>query len=513
MEEKESIQFVIDEDGNKHFLEKEIGRGGQGIVWKTKDPNIIIKMKINRSTGEPVVDEKEYDKYKEDLDEVRILDIPEYIHIAKPVSMLKRPYCGYVMRFLGGMKSIKHWIRSFDEPDINPIMFFYKTGGLRHRLELLTNIAEIFTKLFSHSAVYADLSPNNVFASENLESSEVWLIDADNMRYRYDVDKEVSTAGYTAPEVANGGINTLESDEYSFAILAHEILTLNSPFCGELVTDSDAGWDDDVDNSELAEKGELPWIEDPDDDSNRCSVGIPGRIVFTETIRQLFERTFSEEGRHNPKSRPKMRDWYTALKQAQDYTVECKYCHSTFLMTKANSRCPFCKTGRTSEREKVIFSQIVDEYKIDDIVDFENQHIDKFNNDEYSVCGISKDDIKHIDNIAVKLFDMKDGKYYFYNYHTDDVSFSEKKRITIELEILKGVYTLRNLTEGDIEISSKNTSYGVIHPEEIKKLDDINNIILSMNILKVKEDMSNKEIQQINALNKLRKRHIKFYVI
>lgn len=514
MDEKDTIQFVIDEDGNKLFLEKEIGRGGQGIVWRTSDPNIIVKMKINKSTGQPVVDEKEYEKYKDEMDEVRIMNIPDFIHIAKPASMLRKPYCGYIMRFLDGMKPIKHWIRSFDEPDINPVIFYYQTGGLRHRLELLTNLAEIFTKLFAHSAVYADLSPNNVFASENMDSSEVWLIDADNMRYRYDMEKEISTEGYTAPEVVKGGINTLESDEYSFAILAHEILTLNSPFDGEMVTESDAGWDDEEeDASVLAQQGEIPWIEDPEDDRNRCSTGIPGKIAFTRNVRNLFERTFSEEGRHNPLSRPKMRDWYTALKQAQDYTVTCKYCKSTFLMTKAEAKCPFCKTGRTSEREKVIYSQIIDEYRIDEIIENENQHIDSFNNDEYFVQGISKDDIKRIDNIAVKLFDMKDGKYCFYNYHTDDVSFSQKKMVTIELEIAKGIYTIRNMAGRDIEISSSNTSYGVIRPEESKKFESINNLILSFNILKKDKDMSDEEIQQIDDLNKIRKRHIKFYVI
>ncbi len=51
-------------------------------------------------------------------------------------------------------------------------------------------------------------------------------------------------------------------------------------------------WDDDVDNSVLAEQGEIPWIEDPDDDANRCATGIPGRIVFTDTIRNLFEKNF-----------------------------------------------------------------------------------------------------------------------------------------------------------------------------------------------------------------------------
>ena len=40
--EDNNIQFVVDENGYKHYLEKEIGRGGQGITWQTNDPNIIV---------------------------------------------------------------------------------------------------------------------------------------------------------------------------------------------------------------------------------------------------------------------------------------------------------------------------------------------------------------------------------------------------------------------------------------------------------------------------------------
>ena len=130
---KESnIQFVIDENGYKHYLEEVLGGGGQGVTWKTKDPNILIKMKVNSCTGEPIVDDAEYEKFKKELDEVRILDIPADIHIAKPVSLLKKPYCGYTMRLLNDMKPIKYWIRPFDGTT-NLGLFFYNTGGLRHR--------------------------------------------------------------------------------------------------------------------------------------------------------------------------------------------------------------------------------------------------------------------------------------------------------------------------------------------------------------------------------------------
>ena len=294
--EDNNIQFVVDENGYKHYLEKEIGRGGQGITWQTKDPNIIVKMKVNPNTGEPVVDEIEYEKFKNELDEVRILNLPDDIHIARPVSLLQKPYCGYTMRLLKDMQSIKYWIRPFDGT-VSPGLFFYKTGGMRHRYQLLMNTAEIFAKLYAHSAVYADLSPENVFASGSLESSEVWLIDADNMRYKFDVKKQIQTPGYGAPEIIKGEMNSIQADEYSYAILAHEVLTMNSPFNGQLLIEGDGGgWDDEeVDYADLASKGEVAWIYDENDDSNRCKTGIGPKyalLIIANIITRFFVNLF-----------------------------------------------------------------------------------------------------------------------------------------------------------------------------------------------------------------------------
>ena len=237
------------------------------------------------------------------------------------------------------MQSIKYWIRPFDGT-VSPGLFFYKTGGMRHRYQLLMNTAEIFAKLYAHSAVYADLSPENVFASGSLESSEVWLIDADNMRYKFDVKKQIQTPGYGAPEIIKGEMNSIQADEYSYAILAHEVLTMNSPFNGQLLIEGDGGgWDDEeVDYADLASKGEVAWIYDENDDSNRCKTGIGPKYAFTATIKTLFEKNFGEEGRHNPLSRPKMRDWYVAMRQAVDLTAKCQYCGSTFLFQNASCK-------------------------------------------------------------------------------------------------------------------------------------------------------------------------------
>lgn len=515
----ENLKFVVDENGYKHFLESEIGRGGQGITWQTKDPNIIVKMKVNPSTGEPIVDERVYEKFKEELDEVRILHLPEDIHIARPVSLLQKPYCGYTMRLLKDMKSIKYWVRPFDGTD-SPGQFFFNTGGMRHRYQLLTNTAEIFTKLYAYSAVYADLSPENVFASRTLESSEVWLIDADNMRYKFDINRQIQTPGYGAPEIMKGEMNSLQADEYSFAILAHEIITMNSPFNGELLTEGNGGgWDDDdVDYADLASKGEVAWIYDEKDDSNRCKTGIGPKYAFTKNIRNLFEANFGEEGRHNPLSRPKMRDWYVALRQAVDLTAKCKYCGSTFLMhleDLKNCKCPFCISGREKERAKVIAAIIIDYFNVDSIVNSVNEEIDQFNEGGgFEVEPISMELLKRKDVVGLKIIDDMDGLYYFYNYHTSDTSFSEKNEKTIEIEIDKGEYTIRNLMDRVIKISTPNSDYGDIQPNSSKKVSNINNIILSMSVLRGNmEDYLCDEEFTTDDIMHLRQRTIQFVLL
>lgn len=489
--EETNYQFVVDENGYKHILGEEIGRGGQGITWRTQDPNILVKMRINPVTGEPVVDEEAYEAYKAEIDEVRVLDIPRDIHIAKPVSMLKKPYCGYTMKLLNDMKSIKYWIRSFDGID-KPGIFYYQSGGLRHRYKLLMNIAEIFTKLYAHSAVYADLSPENILVSGTLDSSEVWLIDADNMRYRFDIDKQIVTPGYGAPEVVNGGLNSLAADEYSFAIIAHEVLTMTSPFNGSLLLDGDTGgWDDDEeDYAELARKGEVAWIFDPNDDSNQFKAGLPAVYAFTEPVRKLFERTFSYEGRHNPESRPTMREWYLALRQAVGLTGECTKCHSTFLIKNKDSHCPFCRANGF-EREKVFAAFIVDEFNVDSIVAKVNEHVDEFNrkdnSDSYFIEGISADEIKKKKQKRVEtvIIDNIPGTYYLYNYHTFNTWFGEKNEPTIAIEVGKGEYEIRNLMSKSIKISTANTNYGEISPSGSMKIArSLHNIILKMSVIR-----------------------------
>lgn len=513
------LKYVIDENGQKHQLTEKLGQGGLGAVWKTSDPNIIVKMKINSVTGEPVIDEAEYEKYKERLNEVRTLDLPQGIHIAKVASILQKPYCGYTMRMLSNMKSVKYWIRSFGEVTVPPA-FYRDTGGLRDRLRLLSKAAGIFAKLNYHSIVYADLSPDNLFVSVDKRAREVWLIDADNMRYFFQGNRRIMTPGYGAPEVAAGGMNTLESDEYTFAVLAHEILTLNSPFQGKMAAKTGNSWDDEdpwdtsSKSGETKEKAEyIPWIYDQDDTRNAVApgTGFSPELVMTGKMKELFYRNFSEEGQKNPASRPTMREWFEELRRAESLLITCEHCNNTYYMrSQKKVECPFCKKMRT---RSVYYAQIVDQYDLDSIMDAENHAVDEFNRKgDFHIAHLTKEEVNSIKQVGKRIFDDAQGTYALYNYQTDDLCALAEEEATIGIKIKDGKYYVGNLmADRDVEMSLAAEKIGMLKARGVHKFDEIDGLILTIPVSYGRKTLSDDEAHVVDDISVLKRRYIKFY--
>jgi serine/threonine protein kinase len=417
---------VTDDKGYRHQLSVKLGQGGQGAVFRTMDRNVVIKALVDGMTGEIVKNEVRYEMFKSDINEVRILKLPDGIHIAKPIHILKKPNCGYIMRLLSDMVPIRKLIVSKDR-DLK--QFYLNTGGLRRRLHILAEAAKILTRIHSIPVVYADISPENVFISEDVSAKEVWFIDSDNMRHSVDFRKPIYTPGYGAPEIVKrtAGNNTL-SDVYSFALLAFEVLALIAPFDGELILNG-GGWDDeDKDYNAMAERGEVPWIEDEDDDSNFSDRGIPRRVVLSgnSNLRGLFQQTFSKAGRESPVSRPSMRKWYEVLTQAADATLTCKECGATFYI--GNNNCPFCN----GIRERVCLAQVFDRYLLED--DSGNQ-------------------VEHYSKGVYKIFDITGKSEYQYlnSFHTGDSLLGSEIEDTFELSFER-VVIVRNLTRTEMTI-------------------------------------------------------------
>jgi len=361
---------VTDQYHQEHKIRSELGKGGQGIVYATSDPDIAIKLVLTKG-GEPYKDKEYIKSYHQKLDDLLTLPVSQEINLARPICGLK-DHAGYVMQQLRGMKPVEdffsifpkdveeikypQWLDGFIKAkrfkDAYALAHYAQTGSTKRRFEILMQCAAQLAKLHGQGLVYGDISNENVFFSENKAFNHVWFIDADNLRFENKNSKKaVYTPGYGAPELVLGqaGAST-RTDVYSFAVLAFKLLSLLHPFDGEKLQKNDDDWASEEEGTasnmpmdEQAQAGLLPFIDDPDDDSNRNSSGLPRSLILTEKLQQLFNYTFNK-AQKNPWKRPLMFHWPKALAQAVDASVECTSCNMSYLENYAQSenKCPYC---------------------------------------------------------------------------------------------------------------------------------------------------------------------------
>jgi hypothetical protein len=302
---------------------------------------------------------------------IRLLPIPARIPISLPLAIL-RDEPGYVMRLLSGMKPfgafdldgktkkeledqktvLPQWLKGIPDKEMALRLLHYaNTGSTRRRLFALSKCASILARLHSAGMVYGDISTNNAFIGEGA-TRDVWLIDADNMRFELlSGGASVYTPGYGAPEVVRGNDSSRpRSDCWAFAVMAFKMLALCHPFIGKKVLEAgeyESGWDAEpvetgapVDLDEQAYAGYLPFVDDEDDDSNQGVAGLHRELVATPGLRSLFQETFGA-GRDQPHRRPAMAFWALELAKAFDHTLECPECKMSFYADDHES-CPYC---------------------------------------------------------------------------------------------------------------------------------------------------------------------------
>lgn len=363
----------VDEYQNVHIKYKVLGQGGQGVVFRTKDPDLAIKL-VTDESGTPVTDAELVERYSKRFKRVRLLPLPENLNISVPAALLQNN-AGYVMQLLSEMVPFSHfwldgksaenigpddipaWLSTMPENEAKKIVYYYRTGGLRRRLHALYKCASLLARLHGNGMVYGDISPNNIFISKGLDDSAVWLIDADNIRFEITAGGSVVyTPKYGAPELVQGKDGGRpSSDCHAFAVVAFYLLSLIHPFVGRKVDGTDEGdWaDEENDGEDVEDKayaGLFPWVDDQDDDSNSSDSGLPRSLLLTEKLITLFEGTFGS-GRTTPLLRPTIYHWPEAFAQAADMTVTCPGCSMNYYYDfihpeTEDHNCPYCKTQR-----------------------------------------------------------------------------------------------------------------------------------------------------------------------
>ncbi|PKH03113.1 protein kinase [Psychromonas sp. MB-3u-54] len=350
---KDKKKIVYDSLGNEYELTGKVGEGGQGMVCSTDRKNILVKV-INTSNKTKI------DKAIKKIQWVSQQSLGD-LNIALPKIAITRPKQGYVMELMDGLISLQTVIdQSFNDLQENESTEEYlKSGGVERRIKLLLAITTTLSELHSRGYAYGDLSPENIFVSENIAHSQVWFIDCDNISFNErEGDASFYTPSYGAPEIVKDqqNVNCL-TDAWSFAVIAFELLTHQHPFKGLYVDDGEP----EVVEQQAFE-GELPWVYDLEDFSNESVGGIPLDLVANTNIIGLFRQCF-EEGKNNPLKRPSLSQWRMVLQEAIDQTIHCQHCRHQFFYSSNETEqiCPFCDSVAEPNTFKVFEQVIVDD--------------------------------------------------------------------------------------------------------------------------------------------------------
>lgn len=340
--------------GNVFGIDKELSSGGQGIVYKTKEPNVLLKIewnpqskKININTGD-----------NEKFDEIRLLPIPQNTNVTLPQSILK-DCVGYSMRMLDDMISFEDafrygddgyrnvWLEEFGNSNPEFVKGFgnyISTGGKRRRIAAFLNVAGILSVIHTRGLVYCDLSDKNMYISSSQDRNIVWMIDVDNINYISVTSKRngIFSPGYVAPEVLRGKGNTFYSDIFSFAIALFWNLTGQHPFVGPQLEEKLEEEDFISGTEETFACGcDVSWIRDEEENKNYSDTPIPYELLVGEKLHHCFKKTFSRTGRHKRITRPTMMEWGEALALELDTSIKCKKCEMEYDPMRNNS-CPWC---------------------------------------------------------------------------------------------------------------------------------------------------------------------------
>ncbi len=354
-------EVVFDEYGHKHICKNVLSSGAQGVTCLTENPNVILKFLLYN--GKLSTDENVNQEFEKRIAYIRTLPIDVNLPITMPNAMLQN-YAGYRMTFLGGMESFEEHFLDSSAKNIKES--YINTGGVRPRLLALGKMAMILAKLHSRGVYYGDISSNNIFITENEEGTlnkdedmVVWFIDPDNLTedktsiFTQEYSKwaqNIGSTGCMAPEVFQGlAYCSLQSDIYAYALMSFELLCGCHAFHGKCYRQLDFSTRD-----QKADSCELPWIFDPDDDSNASKLMVSKEELFSPELLSLYWHIFClgreeylrwhalpDEERWSFEMRPPMMLWAEFMYKTFDNLNICPKCGMSFV-NECPEKCPFC---------------------------------------------------------------------------------------------------------------------------------------------------------------------------
>ena len=323
--------------GSQAKVIKELGRGGQGIVYLVELAG--QKMALKWYHNQP--SDAFYKNLEHNVNAKAPSDAfiwPEYLTIKERGSF------GYIMR-----------LRPADYFEFGKFLLVRKKfKSLDAMFAAAMKICDGFMMLHRYGYSYQDLNDGNFFIRPS--DGDVLICDNDNVMAQGESSGIKGKARYMAPEVMAGKTPDKYSDRFSLSVILFLLFFVNHPFEGAKVVACPC-------MTEAFEKkfygSEALFIYDKDDKSNLPVRGVHQNVIhrwplFPSLLKDAFIEQFSQDKLKNPSSRMIEQDWKRIITKVRDELVICPQCHEETMVDTHAGRCKCINCGATIDTSKTL---------------------------------------------------------------------------------------------------------------------------------------------------------------
>lgn len=326
-------------NGKSCTVKKELGRGGQGIVYLVDygGKDYALKWYI-----------KEYnDLFLDNLEKNTKNGAPTK-NFLWPLAVAKRQYdsFGYVMQ-----------LRPQEYAEMAEfILAKAKFSSLDAMFNACLQICTSFLELHKRGLCYQDMNDGNFFI--NPRTGDVLVCDNDNVAPN-GVDVGIrGKSGYMAPEIVDKeAAPSRHTDYFSQAVCLFILIYLNRPFEGARYLSCPCLTP--ASEQKLFGKDAV-FICDPTDSSNRPVKGTHDNVLnrwplFPKYLQAAFVKAFSKEANHTPGKRILDKQWKEVMLNLRSLYAKCPACGRYTFYNPGGSDCSCVECGRKIPQPDVLY--------------------------------------------------------------------------------------------------------------------------------------------------------------
>ncbi|MHC4596403.1 MAG: serine/threonine-protein kinase, partial [Planctomycetota bacterium] len=212
-------------------IERELGRGGVGVVYLAHDTKLDRKVAIKSLPAEVMANPKARSRFSRE---------------ARVLASLNHPNIATIYEELEETKGVGYLILEYIPGQTLAERIAKKPLKLEEALSIALQIAEAVAAAHEHNVIHRDLKPGNIKITPEgkvkvLDFGLAKAVGGEGMDQQSTVTEPgrvIGTPAYMSPEQARGQATDKRSDIWSFGCVLYEMLTGRVPFEGETISDT-----------------------------------------------------------------------------------------------------------------------------------------------------------------------------------------------------------------------------------------------------------------------------------